>query len=256
MDEYRTKTGSLPHNAAEAAEQVVIASRVVGSLGEDLTLGHVSVRHADGNRMFIKRKGVSGSELAAEDVLDVSLDEPDSLRAKGMHLEAVIHTEIYRQRPDVGSVIHGHMLYSTALSATQGKLEFLTHDSVLFKDGIGLYEDSAELVTTTSQGRAVAKSLGDRRATILKNHGVVFVGEDIRYSVLAAVTLERALKLQVIASGLGTLDPLPMKDVEAIYPMKYKDGFLDEYWDWWSRKFGGNGKIMVPTSSEESTSGN
>ena len=43
-----------------------------------------------------------------------------------------MHAEIYRARPDVGSVIHGHPLYGTALGATDARLEFLTHDAVLF----------------------------------------------------------------------------------------------------------------------------
>jgi len=229
----------------------VIASRVVGSLGEDLTLGHISVRHADGDVIFIKRKGVSGSELTVEGVLEVSLGDPDALRVKDMHLEAVIHTEIYRRRPDVGSVIHGHTLYATAMSATLSKLEFLTHDSVLFKDGVGSYENSAELVVSREQGQAVAEALGNRRATLLKNHGAVFVGEDIRYSVLAAVTLERALQIQMVAAGLGPLDPLSVEAVNAIYPLKYQDGFLGEYWDWWSRKFADGDSAGTPVSAME-----
>lgn len=230
--------GSLARSAAQAAAQVVLASRVMGSLGDDLTLGHVSVRHADDDRVFIKRKGVAGSELTIDDVLEIHLDDPACLDTPGMHLEAVIHTEIYRQRPDVGAVIHGHPHYSTALSSTRAKLEFLTHDAVLFQDGIGLYSDSAELVVSVEQGAAVAESLGKRRATLLKNHGAVFVGEDVRYAVLAAVTLERAIKLQLIAGGLGPLDPLPEDQVRALFPLKYQDRFLDEYWAWWSRRFG------------------
>ena len=213
-------------------------------MGEDLTLGHISVRHAEDDLIFIKRKGVSGAELTVDDVLEVRLGDPDALRVKGMHLEAVIHTEIYRRRPDVGSVIHGHTLYATAMSATLGKLEFLTHDSVLFKDGVGIYADSAELVVNQAQGQAVAEALGERRVTLLKNHGAVFVGEDIRYSVLAAVTLERALQIQLIATGLGPLDPLSEEAVAAIYPLKYQDGFLAEYWDWWSRNFAGGGTLV------------
>ncbi len=238
MDDATLVTGRLATTAAEAVAQVVVASRVVGSLGEDLTLGHVSVRIQGDDRMFIKRKGMSGSEITSADVLEVHLDEADALTAPGMHLEAVIHTEIYRSRPDVGAVIHGHPLYATALSATQAKLEFLTHDSVLFQDGVGVYQDSAELIVTKQQGKAVAASLGQRRATLLKNHGAVFVGEDIRYAVLAAVTMERALQLQVIATGLGALDPLPEEEVRAIYPRKYQDRFLDEYWSWWMRQVG------------------
>jgi len=229
--------GHLPTSAAEARLQVVQGSRIVGTLGEDLTLGHVSVRCRDSNTMYIKRKGVAGSEIAVEDVFEVQLDDPDCLKVPGMHLEAVIHTEIYRRRPDVGSVIHGHPLYSTALSATDVTLEFLTHDSVLFKDGIGSY-DTADLVTTKSNGAAVAESLGNRRATLLRNHGVVFAGEDIRFAVLAAVTLERAIQMQLVARGLGAMTPLSEDKVRALYKRKYQDRFLDEYWGWWLRQVG------------------
>lgn len=255
MTEASAVSGRLATSAAEAVEQVVVASRVVGSLGEDLTLGHVSVRHAEDDRVFIKRKGVSGSELTADDVLEIHLDDPAALDVPGMHLEAVIHTEIYRRRPDVGAVIHGHPLYATALSSTTAKLEFLTHDSVLFQDGVGEYKDSAELVTTQQQGQAVADSLGDRRATLLKNHGAVFVGEDIRYAVLAAVTMERALQLQMIAKGLGPLDPLPEEEVRAIYPRKYQDRFLDEYWAWWARQFDRSGLDGARSNGKEHTGG-
>ncbi len=230
-------SGRRAASSVQAAEQVVLASRVMGSLGDDLTLGHVSVRHTDDNRMSIKRKGISSSEVTVADVIEVQLDVADCLDQPQMHLEAIIHTEIYRERPDVGAVIHGHPMYATALSATRARVEFLTHDSVLFKDGIGLYQESADLVTTESQGKAVARSLGDYRATLLKNHGAVLVGEDIRYAVLAAVTLERTLQIQAIANNLGSISPMSAEQVRDIYPRKYQDSFLDEYWDWWARHF-------------------
>lgn len=237
MGSVRAVSGKRAATSEEAAEQVVLASHVMGSLGDDLTLGHVSVRHSNDICMSIKRKGISGSEVTVEDVIEVRLDEVDCLDQPRMHLEAIIHTEIYRERPDVGAVIHGHPLYATALSATEAKVEFLTHDSVLFTDGIGMYNDSADLVTTEKQGKAVARSLGNCRATLLKNHGVVLVGEDIRYAVLAAVTLERALQIQTVANSLGVLSPLSDDQVSDIYPRKYKDSFLDEYWAWWARQF-------------------
>jgi L-fuculose-phosphate aldolase len=237
MGKVRAVSGKRAATSEEAAEQVVLASHVMGSLGDDLTLGHVSVRHSNDICMSIKRKGISGSEVTVEDVIEVRLDEVDCLDQPRMHLEAIIHTEIYRERPDVGAVIHGHPLYATALSATEAKVEFLTHDSVLFTDGIGRYNDSADLVTTEKQGKAVARSLGNCRATLLKNHGVVLVGEDIRYAVLAAVTLERALQIQTVANSLGVLSPLSDDQVRDIYPRKYKDLFLDEYWAWWARQF-------------------
>ncbi len=93
--------------------------------------------------------------------------------------------------------------YGTALGATDASLEFLTHDAVLFTDGLGVYDEGPALVTEATQGRAVAAALGERRAALLRNHGVVIAGEDVRWAVLTALTLERAVRFQSIASTLG-----------------------------------------------------
>lgn len=228
--------------AARAVEQVALGCRIIAGFGhEDLTLGHVSIRPTADDRVYIKRKGIALGEVTPDDVIELHLDDPGCLTAPGMHLEAAIHAEIYRSRPDVGAVIHSHPQYATALGATStelASLEFLTHDSVLFKDGIGIYADSAELVTTPEQGKKVADALGGRRVALLKNHGVVVVGEDIRWAVMAAVTLERAIHIQTLARSLGPLDPLSQEAAEVVFPAKYQDKLLDEYWALWERRFG------------------
>ncbi len=226
---------------AESVEQVALACRIIAAFGhEDLTLGHVSVRRPGDDRAYIKRKGIALGEVTPGDVIALQLDDPECLSAPGMHLEAAIHAEIYRSRPDVGAVIHSHPLYATALGATDTApphLEFLTHDSVLFEDGLGVYTDSAQLITTSEQGKGVAEALGSHRVALLKNHGVVIVGEDIRWAVMAAVTLERAVHLQSLARSLGTLDPLSREAAEVIFPAKYQDRLLDEYWAMWKRRY-------------------
>ena len=73
---------------------------------------------------------------------------------------------------------------------------------------------------------------------LLQNHGVVFVGEDIRWAILSAVTLERSLKLQICAEQIGKLNPIPLAEVKKIFPIKYQDKFLTEYWDRWVRELG------------------
>ena len=85
---------------------------------EDLTLGHVSVRGLDGRTIYIKRKGVALGEVTPGDVVAVDLEDGLRNGASGMHLETVLHTEVYKRRPDVGSVVHGHPPYATAFSAT------------------------------------------------------------------------------------------------------------------------------------------
>jgi L-fuculose-phosphate aldolase len=217
--------------ARSLREQAAWACRILALEGyADLTLGHVSIRADDGGTIYIKRKGVALDEVGPEDV--VAVDDP----AATLHLETVLHTEIYKLRPDVGAVVHGHPPYATAFAATGATLELLTHDALLFSTGVSVFGDTASLITDEDQGRAVARSLGSRRAVILRNHGVVIADRDVRWAVLSAVTLERAIRLQSIASTLGALRPIPSDWAEQMYADKYQDRFLDEYWEAWIRK--------------------
>jgi L-fuculose-phosphate aldolase len=205
-------------------EQVAAACRLLAAEGyADLTLGHVSARDADG-MLWIKRRGVTLDEVEPEDVIPL---EPG---AGDMHLEAVLHSEVYRLRRDVGAVVHGHPPYATALSATDGKLELLTHDSVLFVGGLGVFDDTPELITQPEQGAAVARALGQRRVVLLRNHGVLIAGESVPWAVLTALTLERALRLQATAAALGPLRPLSQELAERLFPEKYNDRLVEEYW--------------------------
>jgi ribulose-5-phosphate 4-epimerase/fuculose-1-phosphate aldolase len=210
-------------------EQVAWACRILASEGyADLTLGHVSARSSDGE-IWIKRKGIALDEVEAEDV--VAIDDTDAV----LHLETVLHTGVYRARPDVGAVVHGHPPYATALGATSTDLSVLTHDGILFADGVGRFDDP-DLIVDDEQGERVAAALGSRRAVLLCNHGVLAAGKDVPWTVLAAVTLERAARLQSIASTLGALRPIGPEAARQLLPVKYRDEFVDEYWAAWQRQ--------------------
>jgi L-fuculose-phosphate aldolase len=212
-------------------EQVAWACRILADEGyADLTLGHVSARAPGGDTVLIKRKGVALDEVGPDDVV-----EADDATA-GLHLETVLHTAVYERRPDVGAVVHGHPPYVTAFSATDARLELLTHDAVLFAEGIAFFDETPELITEDEQGRAVAEALGERRVVVLRNHGVLVADRDVRWAVLSAVTLERALRLQSIASSLGPLRPISQEWAERMYADKYQDRFVEEYWQAWIRK--------------------
>jgi L-fuculose-phosphate aldolase len=222
---------SVSATAQSVREQVAWACRILALEGfSDLTLGHVSARPAEGGTVYIKRKGLALDEVGPEDVVEV--DDPSA----ALHLETVIHTEIYASRPDVGAIVHAHPPYATAFGATTADLELLTHDAVLFADGVAYFEETSELITEEDQGRAVAEALGHRRAVILRNHGVVVADVDVRWAVLSSITLERAVKLQSIATSLGSLRPISRDDAERMRADKYQDRFVDEYWAAWIRR--------------------
>lgn len=215
--------------AQSLREQVAWACRILASEGyADLTLGHVSARGPDGE-IWIKRKGVSLDEVEPDDV--VSIDDTDAV----LHLETVLHTGVYRIRPDVGAVVHGHPPYATALGATAADLSLLTHDGILFADGVGRFDDP-DLIVDDDKGDLVAVALGQRRAVLMQNHGVLVVGKDVPWGVLTAVTLERAARLQAYASALGELKPIREELAMELQRVKYRDEFVAEYWSAWQRK--------------------
>src|SRR2546428_2204800 len=112
------------------------------------------------------------------------MDDRDAV----LHLETVLHTGVYSVRPDVGAVIHGHPPYATSLGATAADLALLTHDGILFAEGVGRFDDP-DLIVDDEQGERVAAALGSRRAALMQNHGVLVVGKDVPWAVLTAITL-------------------------------------------------------------------
>ena len=146
-----------------------------------------------------------------------------------------VHTGVYAARADVGAVVHGHPPHGTALASTGAELALLTHDAVLFAEGLPRFEDP-DLIIDEEQGDRVAAALGGQRALLLNNHGVLVTGKDVPWAVLTAVTLERAAHLQTIAAALGDLRPIERRLALQMLPDKYRDEFVAEYWSAWQRQ--------------------
>jgi ribulose-5-phosphate 4-epimerase/fuculose-1-phosphate aldolase len=228
--------GRPPATAADAIQQVALACRIIARYGqEDLTLGHASVRGPDGRTVYIKRKGKALRHVVPEDVIAIPLDDPHGYLTPGAHLETIMHLETYLARPDVGAVIHTHPEYSIALGATGSGLELLSHDGLLFPEGVPVFDGTAGMVTTPLEAKGVTRTLGGGRAVLLRNHGILVAGEDISWAVLTAITLERAARIQFIARTLGDPVPIPQEAARELSASKYQEEFAEEYWQSWCR---------------------
>ncbi len=214
-------------------EQVAWSCRMLAMGGHgDYTLGHVSARATGGPQVLMKPNGLGLEEVTPSDVLALEMDGTRVSGVGPVHLEYVLHTEIYKARPDIGSVVHTHPPYSTAFGATDATLELLNHDAVLFRDGIATFDDTAELIVRPEQGAAVATALGDHRALVMRGHGVIVTGETVPWATYAALTLERVIRIQAIAQTLGNLKPMTEEMADRVYPDKYRDEHLANYWDY------------------------
>ena len=238
MEETGTgANGGEAERGDEVRARVAWACRILASEGyQDLTLGHVSARDRERpERMWIKRRGVTLAEVTPADVIEFEIGADLSDAADDMHLEAVLHTEVYRRRDDVGAIVHGHPPYATAFAATDAKLLQLSHDAVMFDRGLAVYDGSPDLITEPEQGSDVAEALGEHSVVLLRNHGVLVAHRDLPWMVLAAVTLERAVMVQSIAATLGSARPIDSALIDELHRRKYNDGLVGEYWQAWLR---------------------
>ena len=221
--------------------QVAWSCRILAMHGHaDMTLGHVSVRNKE-NVVYIKRKDIGLDEVTPEDVLAIDLNGNLLGGTGGLHLETLLHTEVYKVRNDVNAIAHTHPPHATALGATDATLEMINHDAVLFYDGLGNFDQTAGLITSSELGKLVARSLGSHRAVLMRNHGVLVVGRNVPWLTYAALTLERAIKFQVIAASLGQLTPLGVDVAEKLFAEKYRDEFIKAYWRYLIRQAHANG---------------
>jgi len=177
----------------------------------DMTLGHLSVRESSGRGFWMKRNQIGlGEVLGAEDFVLVDWDGRQTAGRGGRHSEWPIHSEIFRVRPDINVVVHSHPFYASVFSAAIEPLDPYTLDADYFAE-VPRHEDEVALITTKSEGEAVARSLSKSFAVLMGNHGVTFCGTTIEHAVCVGIFLEKACKAHVIgrAANLKTHMPGP-----------------------------------------------
>lgn len=168
--------------------------------------GHVSSRDADDpDVMWINSRKASRSTLTAADVVPLNVhtgvrigegDEPPS--------EFHIHTEIYRRRPDVKSIVHSHPEHILALSIIGQPLRHVTCVNPFLPEAGAPTFDSSVLINTQARGAAMAEQMGQANAIVLRQHGTVIAGVSVEESVVRMITAELNAKLQVETLQMGT----------------------------------------------------
>ncbi len=189
---------------ADTRAEVVLGGQVLHVAGlSDMVWGHVSARDPAGRGAWIKAAGLGFDEVTIEDVLLVGWGLELREGRGRAHNECPIHLEILRARADVASVVHAHPPHAIALAASGRELEAFSHTAGIFATGVPRYDGAAGLVDSRESGTALAAALGSQRAIFLTGHGVVTVGASVGAAVTAAVMLERACQLQLLAEGFG-----------------------------------------------------
>jgi len=211
-------------------------------LAEDRFRGHITVRD-EKDRIYIKRWSIGFEEVTARDLLCVDM-EGKLLEGKGrLHSELPIHTEIYRRRKDIVSVIHVHPLHCVLLSSIfDGTLKIVGHSGMHFGGGIPFF-DSLDLVRTKEQGIAVAEMMGDKLFVLMKNHGIVTAGRSLEEAVILAIDFEAAAKQHLMISRFQNVRQVPVEIAQKMASKLFIPEQLQMIWDYYCRKLERHRKI-------------
>jgi len=175
----------------------LFAAQRWGDLGD----GHISARDPERLDCFwMLRYGVS---YHAATVADLVLVGPDGDLVEGdgpINIAAYyIHHPILAARPAAVSAAHVHTGWGTPFSAEARLLEPITQESCIFFEDHALFDDEEVQIQSTDGGRRIAESLGDNCAVILRNHGLLTVGDSVSEAVGLFVHLERVAEAHMKA---------------------------------------------------------
>jgi ribulose-5-phosphate 4-epimerase/fuculose-1-phosphate aldolase len=185
-DELLNQEQSPEEVRQDRKNKLAAALRLFGKFGFDEGVaGHITVRDPERTDHFwVNPMGKSFKQIKVSDLLLVS-HTGEVVEGNGLLNGAAftIHSQIHMTNPAITAAAHSHSVYGKAFSALGKTLDPLTQDSCAFYDDHVLFDDFSGVVLDNSEGERIAAALGDRKAAILQNHGLLTVGESLDAAV-------------------------------------------------------------------------
>jgi ribulose-5-phosphate 4-epimerase/fuculose-1-phosphate aldolase len=205
-----TSAGPVPGTDAALIDDIVTGSRVLADFGVLDGFGHVSARHPANPNRFLMSRSLAPALVTADDIMEFDLDgNAVDARGRSLFLERFIHSEIYRARPDVTSVVHTHSPGVIPYTISQVPLRAVFHNAAFLAAGAPVWDirkdfgETDMLVRNAAIGRDLALTLGDRPVVLMRGHGDVAVGPSVKLAVFRAYYTDVNARLQSQAIALG-----------------------------------------------------
>jgi ribulose-5-phosphate 4-epimerase/fuculose-1-phosphate aldolase len=114
-----------------------------------------------------------------------------------------IHSRVHAARPDAVSAAHAHSMHGKAWSSLGRLLDPITQDACAFYEDHGLFDDYTGVVLDIEEAERIAGGLGPHKAVILRNHGLLTVGDSVEAAAWWFVAMERCCQAQLLAEAAG-----------------------------------------------------
>jgi ribulose-5-phosphate 4-epimerase/fuculose-1-phosphate aldolase len=192
---------SVEEERLHRKQRLAASFRLFGKFGFDEGVaGHITVRDPERlDRFWVNPFGMNFKHIRVSDLICVDhtgeVVEGDAMVNRAAF---AIHSQVHAARPDVVAAAHSHSLHGKAWSALGRLLDPITQDACAF------FEDYTGVVLDLEEGKRISAALGDNKAVILRNHGLLTVGNSVDAAVWSFITMERTCQAQLLAEAAGT----------------------------------------------------
>ena len=172
--------------------------------------GHVSARHPEDPNRFLMSRSIAPESVTADDIIELTVDgESLDPRGRAPFIERFLHSSVYRRRPDVMAIAHGHSPAVVPFGLTGTPLRAMYHNAAFLAAGVPVFDIRDRfgatdiVISSPARGAAMAETLGDKAVLLLRAHGFLAVGPTLPAAVFRAIFTEINARVQLQASTLG-----------------------------------------------------
>ena len=199
---------SLSDERQHRKERLAAAFRLFSKAGFDEGVaGHITARDPEFTDTFwVNPFAVHFSLISVKDLIRVDHEGNVVEGNRPVNPAAfAIHSQVHAARPDAVAAAHTHSTYGRALSTLGEMLEPITQDVCAFYNDHALFDDYTGVVLDSEEGKRIAHSLGENKAVILRNHGLLTVGTSVDSAAWWFLTMERSCQVQLAAKAAGSV---------------------------------------------------
>jgi len=201
----------------EARQQLAACYRIFAYYGwDELIYTHISLRVPGEDETFlINPFGLHFSEVTASNLLKIDI-EGNKLCDSNYPVNRagfVQHSLFHRAIPDAHCVMHTHTTAGMAVASTREGLTPTSFYAGFFAGQIA-YHDFEGVTIRDEEGPRFLASLGNKRFMILRNHGLLVMGETVPAAFFRYFMLERACQIQIATRQAGTPLEIPQDVID------------------------------------------
>jgi ribulose-5-phosphate 4-epimerase/fuculose-1-phosphate aldolase len=196
----------------ELRRKLAVMCRILGRQNAIGLYGHVSILVPGTDKVLmtpgagIEKTTVRIDQIFVFDLAGKIHYHPGGDKPIQIPAEWRIHTQIHKDRPEIGCVAHLHARASTLLGIAGRDIVPMYAQGSIFSGGVSTFDDPRMVLDDTS-AVALSRSLGGRIACQMRGHGSVVVGETVEAALAACTFIEENAQYQIDAAPLGGLKP-------------------------------------------------